>query len=102
MAALARLRRHASLEKPGGPAMILYTFVDSPIDPLMLTSDGDALTGLYMSPHTHAPQPSDDWRLDPSPPVLREAAAQISAYFAGELSEFHIRLHAGGTEFQHR
>jgi methylated-DNA-[protein]-cysteine S-methyltransferase len=91
-----------------------YTQVDSPIGPLLLTSDGAALTGLHMSPLRPGPATGDvarDWELtgatgtwvahaDALP--LREAAAQLAAYFAGRLTAFDVPLALHGTEFQRR
>jgi methylated-DNA-[protein]-cysteine S-methyltransferase len=67
--------------------------VPSPIDPLLLQSDGDFLTTLYMSPVQAEINGSDV-------PVLKEAAKQLAAYFAGELCEFDLPLRGIGTDFQ--
>jgi methylated-DNA-[protein]-cysteine S-methyltransferase len=40
--------------------------------------------------------------LDGGCAVLDEAAAQLDAYFAGDLMEFDLRLDLDGTEFQRR
>ena len=37
-----------------------------------------------------------------SNPLLRQAVAQLRAYFAGELHDFKLRLDMQGTEFQNR
>jgi methylated-DNA-[protein]-cysteine S-methyltransferase len=39
---------------------------------------------------------------DERSPLLDEAAAQLEAYFAGELTEFDLPLDLDGTEFQNR
>ena len=36
-------------------ATTYYTHTDSPLGPLLLTSDGMALTGLFMTDHAHGP-----------------------------------------------
>ena len=38
----------------------------------------------------------------PSTPLLTEAARQLDAYFAGELTAFDLPLHLEGTAFQRR
>jgi len=43
----------------------------------------------------------DDERRDDDP-LLAEAVRQLTAYFAGELTEFDLPLDPGGTEFQRR
>ncbi len=80
-------------------AAVLYDLHPSPVGELLLVSDGDALTGLYMLPdHRHAPPIQVHGRRDPAP--LRTAAAQLDAYFAGELTEFELPLAPRGTPFQ--
>jgi methylated-DNA-[protein]-cysteine S-methyltransferase len=94
--------------------VIYYTTVSSPIGPLLLTSDGTALTGLHMSPLPPRPATGDviqDWDLadaagtwvaDAAAAPLRETAAQLAAYFAGRLTVFAVPLALHGTEFQRR
>jgi methylated-DNA-[protein]-cysteine S-methyltransferase len=44
----------------------------------------------------------DDGRRADDNPVLREAARQLTAYFAGKLTDFDLPLAPGGTPFQER
>jgi methylated-DNA-[protein]-cysteine S-methyltransferase len=76
----------------GGPPS--WDRVDSPIGELLLVSDGRALTRLEMSPH----EPPAGGRRDPG--SLREAEAQLCAYFAGELTDFDVPLAPAGSGFQ--
>ncbi|MDX6212382.1 MAG: methylated-DNA-[protein]-cysteine S-methyltransferase [Frankiales bacterium] len=70
------------------------TTIDSPVGPLVLTSDGEALTRLLFD----APvDPS--WSTD-SCPVLERAVAQLAEYFAGERTTFDLPLEPAGTPFQ--
>jgi methylated-DNA-[protein]-cysteine S-methyltransferase len=70
------------------------TTIDSPVGPLVLTSDGDSLTRLLFD----APvDPS--WSTDPCP-LLDRAVAQLSEYFAGERLDFDLPLDPTGTPFQ--
>jgi methylated-DNA-[protein]-cysteine S-methyltransferase len=66
---------------------------DSPIGPLRLVSNGDALRELWLPDEFPAESEPDD-------PVLREAARQLQAYFEGRLHEFDLPLQPQGTEFQ--
>ena len=79
---------------------IFYTTLDSPVGALFLTSNGEAITELFMEKHKGGPKPIGDWRRDDA--LFREAADQLRAYFAGELTEFDLRLATGGAPFQQR
>jgi methylated-DNA-[protein]-cysteine S-methyltransferase len=70
--------------------------VPSPLGPITLAGD-DVLTRLVMDHQAHAPDRST-WADDPS--AFGEAAAQLRAYFAGELREFDVEMRLEGTEFQ--
>src|SRR5579862_8916808 len=99
MAALARLCRDASLEIPGDKMMTTYyTFFDSPLQPILLCSDGEALTGLFLVEHKHGPEIGPDWeRCDDAAPFA-EAKRQLSDYFAGTLTQFDLPVALQGTE----
>jgi methylated-DNA-[protein]-cysteine S-methyltransferase len=79
---------------------IFYTTLDSPVGALFLTSDGEAITELFMEKHTGGPKPIGDWLRDDK--LFREAANQLRAYFAGELTEFELPIATGGAPFQQR
>src|SRR5699024_9768956 len=74
------------------------TVVDSPIGPLTLIGEDDALCGLYMRTRTHPP----------SPDALGErvhtgfdgVVSQLEEYFAGRRREFTLPLRPHGTAFQ--
>jgi methylated-DNA-[protein]-cysteine S-methyltransferase len=70
--------------------------IDSPLGELLLVGDGRALTRLEMSPRG---VPADA-RHDPD--AFSEVEAQLSAYFAGQLTEFDVPLAPTGTGFQLR
>lgn len=82
--------------------MTYYTRLPSPIGPLLLTSDGASLTGIFMGEHRHGPVVGPEWaeREDAAP--FAEARRQLNAYFEGSLREFGLPLAARGTEFQQR
>lgn len=79
--------------------MNAYCFVDSPIGRLMISSNGTALTGLYMGAPSTSPG-VDGWREDPAASPLREAARQLEEYFSGKRRQFDLPLHMHGTDFQ--
>ncbi|MEA2446909.1 MAG: methylated-DNA-[protein]-cysteine S-methyltransferase [Actinomycetota bacterium] len=71
-----------------------FTETESPIGRLTLTSDEDALTGLYV-----------EWDAPP-PPAKRDAGPfaevtdQLDRYWAGESTTFDVPLAPSGTPFQ--
>ncbi|HEX3948475.1 MAG TPA: methylated-DNA--[protein]-cysteine S-methyltransferase [Steroidobacteraceae bacterium] len=86
--------------------MNAFCYVDSPIGRLMLTTDGTALTGLYMNLYrnkpTKLPDLHGDWLQNPTIDPLPAAARQLKEYFAGTRREFNLPLRIQGTEFQQR
>jgi methylated-DNA-[protein]-cysteine S-methyltransferase len=75
-----------------------YTIMPSPIDDLLLVSDGDALTGLLMETRPHDRTVAATWKQDHGP--FREVKRQLQAYFAGDLSQFDVSVGLEGTDFQ--
>jgi methylated-DNA-[protein]-cysteine S-methyltransferase len=74
--------------------------VPSPVDDLLLLSDGQALTGLYLGPERHGRRIEPGWRRDFGP--FREVERQLQRYFAGEGTKFDVPLALQGTAFQRR
>jgi len=62
--------------------------------------DGDAITGLFMSPHRGRHGVEDGWVRDDA--AFRSAATQLGEYFAGERQAFDLPLRPEGSEFQQR
>ncbi|HEY6403722.1 MAG TPA: methylated-DNA--[protein]-cysteine S-methyltransferase [Blastocatellia bacterium] len=79
---------------------MIYTILDSPVGALILTSNGEAINGLFMEKHKGGPKPIGDWIRDDA--LFREAADQLKAYFTGELIEFDLPIATGGAPFQQR
>lgn len=77
-----------------------YTHVDSPIGPLLLTGDGQALTSLTMSEHKHGAAVQPDWQHDHT--AFAAVCEQLAAYFDNQLQVFDLPLKPTGTDFQRR
>jgi methylated-DNA-[protein]-cysteine S-methyltransferase len=75
-----------------------YTIMPSPIDDLLLVSNGAALTGLQMQESRRATGALPSWKRDPGP--FREVLRQLQAYFEGELTQFDLPIALDGTAFQ--
>jgi methylated-DNA-[protein]-cysteine S-methyltransferase len=83
-------------------ATTYYTTMTSPVGPLLLASDGEALTGLYMDEYAHGQGVGEGWVRDDQIAPLPEARQQLSAYFGGTLTQFDLPLAPHGTPFQLR
>jgi methylated-DNA-[protein]-cysteine S-methyltransferase len=80
-----------------------HVTVPSPVGPLTIVAADGQITGLYMAAQRHAPEPATfgppaDLEQEP----FATAAAQLRAYFDGELTEFDLPLAPAGTDFQRR
>lgn len=82
--------------------MTYFTYMDSPIDPILLTSNGAALTGCYMVEHRHGPEVEADWVEKEDAEPFGLAKQQLTEYFSGKRRIFDLPLEAEGTEFQKR
>ncbi len=82
--------------------MRLYAYTESPLGRILLTSDGESLTGLHFEGQKYEPQPSEEWTRDDSLLLFRSSAGQIAEYFAGSRTGFDLPLAPGGTPFQAR
>jgi methylated-DNA-[protein]-cysteine S-methyltransferase len=73
---------------------------DGPLGRMLLAATDLGLAGVWFEGQRHGPDPRG-WREDPRHPVLREAVAQLRAYFAGERAAFDLPLDLqAGTPFQ--
>ncbi len=78
--------------------MTQYTCVDSPIGMLLLLSDGQHLTGLYMDvAKYHA---AESWSKNNDLAILQETTRQLAEYFEGARQVFDLPIKPAGTEFQ--
>ena len=76
--------------------MLTVMIVASPVGPLHLYADAEALVGLYL--HERSAPPA----VERHSPLLVRAAGQLADYFAGRRIAFDLPLAPGGTAFQAR
>ena len=79
---------------------ILTSTVESPIGPLTLIARDGVLTNVSMHEQRHTSPPPADAFTDDA--WFKDVAAQLDAYFAGELSTFDLEMNLLGTLFQQR
>jgi len=72
--------------------------LDTPIGPLTLAGDGEALEGVHLPVGGRPAPPPGPWLCDPG--AFAEAAAQLEAYFDGRRTTFDLPVRLRGTPFQ--
>lgn len=80
--------------------LTVFTSWEGPLGAMTLAATPRGLSGVWFDGQRHGPD-SSAWRRDPTHPVLCEAVAQLTQYFAGRRTTFDLPLdlHAG-TPFQ--
>ncbi|MEN9418457.1 MAG: hypothetical protein RI988_2077 [Pseudomonadota bacterium] len=77
-----------------------HTLLDTRLGPVVLAASARGLCGLWFEGQRHQPAPSA-WPRDDRHGLLRQAAAQVEAYLAGEARGFELPLDLSpGTAFQ--
>lgn len=82
--------------------MIEYTTVESPLGQVLMTADGQALTGLYFVGQKHQPQPSPGWKVHSGLELFKDAHVQFLEYLGGKRRDFDLPTTLVGTPFQVR
>lgn len=72
---------------------------ESPLGRIVLTSDGEALTGLWFEGQEHCPEAPGGENAN-TPAVFEQAKAWLDIYFAGEIPSFTPAVHLEGTPFR--
>lgn len=75
-----------------------YCHMESPVGPLLLAGEKDALQSISFPRGSRARSPEPGWRRDRGPFVA--ALEQLEAYFDGSLTDFDLALAPRGTPFQ--
>jgi methylated-DNA-[protein]-cysteine S-methyltransferase len=76
--------------------MTFHCRIETPIGPMTLTKEGDALTGAYLENLVPVIDSQRDAR------AFDEERLQLEEYFAGERTKFELDLAPRGTPFQVR
>ncbi len=77
-----------------------YTWINSPVGRILLSGNECGLTRLNVSTESRPVSPEDGACQDAD--LFRDAIEQLEAYFAGELTQFDLKLNPQGTPFQQR
>lgn len=83
---------------PTFPSSLVYSELDSPVGRLLLAGDGERLCLVSFPVDRYRKLSRDNWRRDDA--ALAETRRQLTAYFAGERTDFDLPLRFLGTAFQ--
>lgn len=75
-----------------------FTQIESPLGPLLLSSNDAGLREIQFVNGRHSAHVEPEWQENAA--ALKEPVRQLRAYFAGELKDFDLPLAPKGTEFQ--
>jgi methylated-DNA-[protein]-cysteine S-methyltransferase len=75
-----------------------FTYLDSPIDRLLLVGEPGVVSGIYVADHDKCKALDPSWQEDHA--AFGEVIGQLEEYFAGERTEFDLELDPRGTPFQ--
>jgi methylated-DNA-[protein]-cysteine S-methyltransferase len=84
---------------PDTSACTAQTTINTPLGKLLLARTAKGLAGVWFEGQKHHPAPLTAVRR-PDDALLRRAADQLHAYFAGETLAFDVPLDLQGTAFQ--
>ena len=79
--------------------MTIYTHIDSPLGPLLLTSREGKLSGLYFADQPHA-RVGPDWLRQDDAPLFAQTQRQLEECASWERESFDLPLGLSGTPFQ--
>lgn len=75
-----------------------YTYYDTPAGTLLLTHDGEVLTGAYWKVFVRSPKVLPGWHEDKN--KFTDIIRQFDEYFAGTRMSFDLTYEVPGTDFQ--
>ena len=76
------------------------TRFESPLGPMVLVSNGSALTGLYFEGQKHFPAKTSAWRWEADATSFTPVIQQLKEFFAGRRQAFDLPHAPVGTPFQ--
>jgi len=76
-----------------------YCVWESPVGPLLIAGDGEALHYIYFAKNGKVARPERGW-VESATGVVAQAVTQLREYFAGKRREFDVPLAVQGTAFQ--
>lgn len=78
---------------------MIYCVWESPVGPLLIAGDGEALRYIYFPKNGKAARPEPGW-IESATGVVAQAMTQLREYFAGKRKDFDLPVAVEGTAFQ--
>lgn len=75
-----------------------HTTMNSPLGEIVITGDGDNISGVYLTGHADFSKAKENSRFRPE--IFQTACQQLQEYFTGQRVNFNLPLQQPGTEFQ--
>jgi methylated-DNA-[protein]-cysteine S-methyltransferase len=82
------------------PSSTFWSELSTPLQTMVLACTGAGLHGAWFVGQRHFDGPAPDWQRDDQHPLLQEAAAQLTDWYAGRRRDFALPLAPAGTPFQ--
>ena len=79
---------------------VYYQEIDSPLGGMLLTSNGEALTGCYFHAQKYFPEITEEWQSVKELALFNEVTAAFESYFHSGNVCFNFPLAPQGTTFQ--
>lgn len=80
---------------------IIYTYINTPLCKILLTAQGQSLTGIYLDGQKYMPAIDTSWEHQPDAQVFKTTEKQLLEYCSGTRTSFSIPYQfAAGTQFQ--
>jgi methylated-DNA-[protein]-cysteine S-methyltransferase len=92
--------RRANANRPAARQAMFYDYVDSPVGRLTLAGDAEGLHHVAFELGRHPLWIDESWYRDTRP--FKRVREQLSAYFAGTLTQFDVDLAPQGSAFDLR
>lgn len=80
--------------------MSTYAEFKSPLGKILVTADGEYITGIYFEGQKYFPKDLSGFKKTSKSEVIRVCGRQLDEYFAGARTTFDLPLQPAGTLFQ--
>jgi methylated-DNA-[protein]-cysteine S-methyltransferase len=82
--------------------MIYTGTLKTPLGPITVTAENEALTGLWFLNQKYYPSQTSEWIDKPDYPLFKALDAWLRDYFSGKNPRLECKLDPRGTDFQKR